>query len=127
MLYWYADIPEEVIYYVFRIQEYPAIFWGMFIINFTIPMLILMSREAKRNPGILMFVCMVIIIGHWTDVYMLVTPGTMGEYGSIGLIEIGLFLTFASGFTYFVLNTLTKAPLMPKNHPYLDESKHHEI
>lgn len=127
MLYWYADIPEEVIYYVQRIEDYPVIFWGMFMINFIIPMLVLMSREAKRNPGILMFVCLVIIIGHWADVYMLVTPGAMGEYGTIGLIEIGLFMTFAGGFTYFVLNTLTKAPLMPKNHPYLDESKHHEI
>ena len=99
----------------------------MFMINFIIPMLILMSRDAKRNAGILMFVCIVIIIGHWTDVYMLVTPGTMGEYGFIGLIEIGLFLTFGGIFTYIVLNTLTKAPLMPKNHPYLDESKHHDI
>jgi hypothetical protein len=127
MLYWFADIPEEVIYYVQRIEDYTYIFWGMFMINFIIPMLILMSRDAKRNTGILMFVCIVIIIGHWADVYMLVTPGTMGEYGFIGLIEIGLFLTFGGLFTYVVLNTLTKAPLMPKNHPYLDESKHHDI
>lgn len=127
MLYWYANIPEEVIYYVARIDQYPVIYWGMFLINFTIPMLILMSREAKRNPGILMAVCLIIILGHWTDVFMLVTPGSMGEHGSIGLIEIGLFMTFAGIFTFYILNTLTKAPLMPKNHPYLDESKHHEI
>ena len=127
MLYWYADIPEEVIYFTFRIENYSVIYWGMFMVNFIIPMLILMSREAKRNPGILMAVCVIIIIGHWVDVYMLITPGTMGEYGSIGFLEIGLFMLFAGIFTYFVLNTLTKAPLMPKNHPYLDESKHHEI
>ena len=90
-------------------------------------MVILMSREAKRHVGILMFVCVVILIGHWTDVYMLITPGTMGEYGCIGLIEIGMFMIFAGIFIYAILNTLTKAPLMPKNHPYLDESKHHEI
>jgi len=57
----------------------------------------------------------------------LVTPGTLGEYGKIGFLEIGLFMVFAGIFTYWVLNTLTKAPLMPKNHPYLEESKHHEI
>lgn len=127
MLYWYANIPEEVIYYVIRINEYPVIFWGMFLINFIIPMLILMSADAKRHAGILMFVCIAIIIGHWTDVYMMITPGTMGEHGSIGFIEIGLFLMFAGAFTFVVLRTLTKAPLMPKNHPYLDESKHHHI
>lgn len=127
MLYWYANIPEEVIYYVIRINEYPVIFWGMFLINFIIPMLILMSADAKRHAGILMFVCIAIIIGHWTDVYMMITPGTMGEHGSIGFLEIGLFLMFAGAFTFVVLRTLTKAPLMPKNHPYLDESKHHHI
>jgi hypothetical protein len=127
MLIWYPNIPEESIYYFQRIGQYPMIFWGMFAINFIIPMLVLMSREAKRNPGILMFVCFVIIIGHWGDMFMLITPGSMGEHGSIGLIEVGLFLTFAGIFAFIVLNTLTKAPLMPKNHPYLDESKHHEI
>ncbi len=127
MLYWYANIPEEVIYYVIRINEYPVIFWGMFLINFIIPMLILMSADAKRHAGILMFVCIAIIIGHWTDVYMMITPGTMGEHGSICFMEIGLFLMFAGAFTFVVLRTLTKAPLMPKNHPYLDESKHHHI
>ena len=127
MLYWYANIPEEVIYFQDRIDHYKVIYWVMFLINFIIPMLILMSADAKRNAGILMFVCVEIIIGHWGDVYMLITPGTMGEYGSIGFLEVGLFLAFAGVFTLVVLNTLTKAPLMPKNHPYLDESKHHHI
>lgn len=127
MLYWYANIPEEVIYYDFRIENYKFTYWAMFMVNFIIPMLILMSREAKRNVGILSVVCLIILLGHWTDVYMLITPGTMGEYGCIGFIEIGFLLLFAGIFTFFILNTLTKAPLMPKNHPYLDESKHHEI
>ncbi|MFK8036666.1 MAG: quinol:cytochrome C oxidoreductase [Crocinitomicaceae bacterium] len=127
MLIWYPNIPEEAIYYTFRFENYKYIFWGMFLINFTIPMLILMSREAKRHAGVLMVVGLIIIIGHWTDVYMLVTPGVMGEYGSIGIIELGLFLVFASLFVFWVLNTISKAPLMPKNHPFLDESKHHDI
>ncbi len=127
MLYWYSNIGEEVIYYRFRFDNYKFIFWGMFAVNFIIPMLILMSREAKRHIGILVTVCFIIIIGHWVDMFMLVTPGSMGEFGKIGMVEIGLFMLFAGVFAYWVLNTLTKAPLVPKNHPYLDESKHHDI
>ena len=127
MLYWYANIPEEVIYFDFRIENYKFTYWAMFMVNFIVPMLILMSREAKRNVGILSVVCVIILLGHWTDIYMLVTPGTMGEFGCIGFIEVGLLLMFAGLFTFAVLRTLTKAPLMPKNHPYLDESKHHDI
>ncbi|MBI3134806.1 MAG: quinol:cytochrome C oxidoreductase [Bacteroidetes bacterium] len=127
MLYWYANIPEEVIYFDFRIENYKFTYWAMFMVNFIVPMVVLMSREAKRNTGILAVVCLIILLGHWTDVYMLITPGTMGEFGCIGFIEVGFLLLFAGVFTFFILNTLTKAPLMPKNHPYLDESKHHEI
>ena len=127
MLYWYANIPEEVIYYDFRIENYKFTYWAMFMVNFIIPMVILMSREAKRNIGVLSVVCVIILLGHWVDVFMLITPGTMGEYGCIGFVEVGFLMIFAGIFTYFILNTLTKAPLMPKNHPYLDESKHHDI
>jgi hypothetical protein len=127
MLIWYPNIPEEAIYYTFRFENYKVIYWGMFMANFIIPMVILMSREAKRHIGILIVVCLLILMGHWTDIYMLVTPGTMGEYGTIGLLEIGLFMTFLGLFIYWILNTISKAPLVPKNHPYLDESKHHDI
>jgi len=127
MLIWYPNIPEEAIYYTFRFENYKVIYWGMFMANFIIPMVILMSREAKRHIGILIVVCLLILMGHWTDVYMLVTPGTMGEYGTIGLLEVGLFMTFLGLFIYWILNTISKAPLVPKNHPYLDESKHHDI
>lgn len=127
MLYWYADIPEEVIYYDFRFEHYKTLYWGMFMVNFIGPMLFLMSREAKRNVNTLMVICILIIIGHWADVYMLVTPGSMGEFGKIGLVEVGLFLVFAGSFILVVLTTISKAPLMPKNHPYLEESLHHEI
>ena len=37
----------------------------------------------------------------------------------------GVFvLGFAGLLIYLTLNTLTKAPLETKNHPFLDESKH---
>lgn len=127
MLYWYSNIPEEVAYYVQRIEEYNGIFFGMFMINFIIPMVVLMSRDAKRNASILIFVCLVIFVGHWIDVFMLITPGTMFDHGGISLLEVGMFLMFLGAFIYIILNALTKAPLIPKNHPYLDESLHHEI
>ena len=44
----------------------------------------------------------------------------------IGLLEIGMFLMFLGIFVYTVLNAISKAPLLQKNHPFLEESKHHE-
>ena len=125
MLIWYANIPEEVTYFMARleVENYKFLFWFSMIINFIAPIILLMSRDAKRNNGRLIFVGCVILVGHWLNSYLLVTPGTLGKHGHIGFIEIGMGLGFAGLFIYLVLNSLTKQPLETKNHPFLDESK----
>ena len=125
MLIWYANIPEEVTYFTARleVENYKFLFWFSMIINFIAPIILLMSRDAKRNNGRLIFVGCVILIGHWINSYLLVTPGTLGTHGHIGFVEIGMGLGFAGLFIYLVLNSLTKQPLETKNHPFLDESK----
>jgi len=127
MLIWYANIGEEVTYYMMRIENFKVLYFSMFIINFAFPMLILMSRDAKRNAGILTFVGVIILCGHWLDVYIMVSAGSLGANAKIGALEIGMALFVAGAFIRIVLNNLTKAPLTPVNHPFLDESIHHEI
>lgn len=127
MLIWYANIGEEVIYYQMRIENFKILYFSMFVINFAFPMLILMSRDAKRNAGILTLVGLIILGGHWVDVFIMVSGGSLGANAHIGSIEIGLCLLMLGVFIYTVLNNLTKAPLTPVNHPFLDESVHHEI
>ena len=90
-------------------------------------MLLLMSKDAKRNPGFLVFVGVIIFFGHWMDVFMIISPGAMKDHGVIGLVEIGTFLGFLGLFLYIVLGALAKRPLLVKNHPMLEESLHHHI
>jgi hypothetical protein len=99
----------------------------MFIINFAFPMLILMSRDAKRNARILTFVGLMILVGHWLDVYIMISAGALGANATIGALEIGMALLMTGVFIFVVLRNLSKAPLTPVNHPFLDESNHHEI
>jgi len=127
MLIWYANIGEEVIYYMMRIENYKLMYFGMFFVNFAFPMLLLMSRDAKRHFGTLTVIGIIILLGHWTDVYVMVSGGSMGAAASIGFIEIGMLVLMAGFFIRVILNNLTKGPLSPINHPFLDESIHHEI
>ena len=127
MLIWYANIPEEKTYYLMRIEHYKLLYFGMFIINFAFPMLILMSRDAKRHAGILTFVGLVILAGHWMDVWIMVMGGSMGPTASIGFLEIGMAVLFLGLFVRVILVKLSQSPLVSKNHPFLDESLHHEI
>ena len=127
MLIWYANIPEEVTYYITRIEHFKGLYFGMFFINFAFPMLLLMSRDAKRHAGMLTAVGVIIFAGHWMDLYIMVMGGSMGHHAYVGALEIGMALFFLGFFIRTILSNLTKAPLMPVNHPFLDESVHHEI
>ncbi len=127
MLIWYANIPEEVTYFQARIEHYPVLYWGMFIVNFLFPMLALMDRDRKRNKMMLTIMGVILFCGHWVDTFMLVTPGTMKEGGHIGLLEVGMAIGFVGLFVFVITKTLAAAPLVAKNHPFFDESVHHEI
>lgn len=133
LLIYYANLPEEAAYFYKRWEpEFKPWFWFNVVINFLAPLLLLMSRDSKRAIPMLKAVCIILIIGHWLDYFMMIMPGTVGPqshwYTEFGLIELGVFLGFAGLFTYLVLNAVSKFKLLiPKNHPFLDESLHHHI
>ncbi len=128
MLIWYSNIPEEVTYFLERWNHYGLLHFATFFVNFAFPMLILMSRDAKRNVIFILPVLLIIFIGHWFDVYGIVTPGVMHEKGAqLGMLEIGTFLCFLGLFVFVVFRALAKAPLLVKNHPFLDETLHHHV
>ncbi|MFT3704210.1 MAG: quinol:cytochrome C oxidoreductase [Agriterribacter sp.] len=126
MLIWYANIPEETIYFKIRMQgPYRGIFFLNFIVNFVAPILILMTRGSKRNYAVVTFMAVVIILGHWLDFYQMVMPGTVGEHFTIGWFEWGTLALYIGLIMFFVGRNLAKAPLLPKYHPYLKESLIH--
>jgi hypothetical protein len=129
LLIYYAHIPEETVYFIERMRTSPYswIFFANLILNFVLPFLLLMTRDAKRHLSMLKLVCPIIIVGHWFDFYNMVTPGVMKEQGGLGLLEIGTAFIFLAAFLWITLSSLSKMPLFGKNHPLLEESLHHHI
>jgi hypothetical protein len=129
MLIYYANIPEESIYFVERLRsgQYAWVFYLNIFLNFIFPFLVLMTRDAKRHTIFLKIACSAVLIGHWMDFYLMITPATLGENGGFGLFEIGSAIAFAAAFIYVVLRALAKASVVARNHPMLEESLHHHI
>ena len=128
LLTWYANIPEETVYFYKRWEpEYKFWFWLNIVINFVSPVLILMTRDAKRRLNTLLFVCILLLCGHWLDYYLMIMPGTVESHRTFGITEIGIAIGFAGLFSFLMLTQLAKKPLVAKNHPFLEESLHHSI
>lgn len=128
LLIWYANMPEETVYFFKRWEpEYKPWFWLNIIVNFLAPVLILMTRDAKRRTNTLLAVCILLLCGHWLDYYLMIMPGTVESDREFGITEIGTFIGFAGLFSFLMMNQLAKKPLVAKNHPFLEESLHHSI
>ena len=124
MLIWYANIPEEVTYFVTRIELYNLPFFGAVVMNFLFPVLILINTDFKRISWILIMAGVVILFGHYIDFFNMIMPGTVGDQWFIGISEIASVLFFLGLFIYVVFTALTKVPLLPKRNPFIEESKH---
>ncbi|GMN12014.1 quinol:cytochrome C oxidoreductase [Croceitalea sp. MTPC9] len=124
MLIWYANIPEEVTYFVTRIEDYKLPFFGMLAMNFIFPLLVLMNSDYKRVNWFVVMAGIIILFGHYMDVFNMVMPATVGENWHLGVPEIGGILFFAGLFIFWVFNALTKEELTPKSNPFIEESRH---
>lgn len=136
LLIYYANMSEETIYFYKRFNNYESWFYINLILNFLAPLLLLMDRDSKRNENILLTVSIVVLCGHWVDYYQMIMPGIFefgtkvidGKPGSgFGILEIGTALGFVGLFTFTVLSSLSKKPLIAKNHPFLQESLNHHL
>jgi len=134
LLQYYANIPEEVEYFYRRWEpDYMFLFWTNLVINFCAPLLVIMMRDSKRNYNVLQWIASILVIGHWLDYYVMIMPGTQAPTEHwwqhfTGYIEVGAFLTFAGLFCFLMFSALAKfSSLIPKKHPFLEESLHHHI
>jgi hypothetical protein len=126
LLIWYGNLPEEVTYYVHRTgHPWIRLFLLNPIANWAVPFLILLPRAAKRSPRVLAAVCVVLLAGHWLDLYLLIMPETWSE-PLAGPLEAIVPLGYAGLFLYLISRALAQAPLVPRHDPYLHESLNHD-
>jgi hypothetical protein len=127
MIIWYGNIPEETAYYSIRWHEgWKVLFFTEIGLNWFIPFMVLLPVKASRNMTLITLVIIFLIIGQYIDLFVQVIPGTTGAM-KFGWISAGTFLGYAGLFALVVATTLSKAKIIPSNHPYLDESLNHKF
>lgn len=127
MIIWYGNIPEETQFYFFRWQNgWKILFWLQIALNWGVPFLVLLPVQPSRKMNVITGVILVLIIGQYIDIFVEVVPGVTGVL-NFSWIEAGIFLGFAGLFALAVSAALSRANLIPRNHPYLVESLEHQF
>lgn len=127
MLIWYGNIPEETEYFVHRFDGgFKIIFYVNFFINWFVPFVILLPQKLNKNINVVKWIAIMLIAGQYLDLYDQIIPGILHK-PVFGITEIGFFIGFAGLFVYIFARALSSVALIPKNHPYLDESLQHHV
>lgn len=128
MIIWYANIPEETVYFVDRMMsdQWRVYFFANLIINWALPFLIMMPARSRRSKTTLKIIIPILLVGLFVDLYVQIFPGVVGDQ-VVGFNEIGGFMGFAGLFMLVVSWFLSRVNLYPKNHPYQEECLAHHV
>jgi len=124
MLLWYANIPEETLWFKIRFaNSWGSLSWFLLFGHFVIPFFGLLSRWVKRNRKALAFWCIWQLVMIYVDMYWLVMPtlpnATEVPFALIDLTcWIGVLALFIAGVAY----RAKSLDLLAKNDPRLPKS-----
>ncbi|MCA8988452.1 MAG: quinol:cytochrome C oxidoreductase [Planctomycetaceae bacterium] len=123
LLYWYANIPEETMWFMRR-QENGWEVVSMILIcgHFVIPFLGLMSRTVKRNPSKLLFWAVFLLTMCWIDLYWLIIPEVSPENPALSLLDLTSLVGIAGITLAGILKLSDQVSLLARKDPRIQES-----
>ncbi len=128
LLIWYANIPEETIFYKERWEgTWKILALTQVVGNFIIPFVGLLTRKMKRNLPYLKKMVFWILLMHWFDLYWLAVPNFHHHGIVFSWMDLTLFIGIGGLYVWVVWRNLAAHAVIPVNDPKLEESLHHEI
>jgi hypothetical protein len=124
-LIWYANIPEETIYFHHRWQGgWKYITMILVFGKFLIPFIVLLPRFVKRNFNLMGLIAGWVFVMHWVDVYWMVLPNLHQHDVHFSWMDITATLGIGGVVLWYFWNKLTSTALIPVKDPNLDKSIH---
>ncbi|MCM2324746.1 MAG: molybdopterin oxidoreductase [Oligoflexia bacterium] len=129
LLIWYANLPEETMYFLHRLHGgwwYVSLF--LIVGKFLVPFFLLLPRDAKRDPRVLGAVGVFMLVAHWIDLLWLVQPEFFEKGPRVGWVELGVTVGFIGLFGLAVTRFFARNTVVAIGDPRLAEAvlHHHQ-
>ena len=127
MLQWYANIPEEIIYYHYRwhAEGWRGVSIFLVLGHFALPFLFLISRNVKRRLALLGFGCTWLLVMHVVDIFWFVMPNASRGVLSVHWLDVAALLAVGGIYFAVVLYGMRRHPLIPLGDPRLARALNH--
>jgi hypothetical protein len=126
LIIWAGNLPEEIPWYLRRLQGG----WGWFgiaiiVLHFALPFLLLLSADANRNPRILSTVAILVVVMRVVDLFWLVRPAFSPGHFEVHWLDLAAFVALGGLWLSFLLWQLLERPLLARNDPEFAEAIEH--
>ena len=124
LVIWYGNLPEETRFVITRVSSSPwkPLAWTVLVVCFALPFVVLISRKAKMNQGLMLILSGIILIGMWLERFLLVAPSLWkGKELPLGLAEILISLGFLGLMGLSLLWFFNRFPLLPISDPLFQD------
>jgi hypothetical protein len=128
---WYANLPEETIYYDVRTSNGWELFGLLLVVfHFVLPFVLLLRQDVKRKMQVLTIAAIVILISHFIDLVWIIMPAVSKVVGGsqlqadmmFGWSEFTGVLFFGGIFLVLAARNYQKRSAVAVNDPLLHES-----
>jgi hypothetical protein len=124
ILIWYANIPEETVYFRLRWYDFDGSWrpWSLLLLfgHFVIPFCFLLSRWTKRVNGAFVAGCTLLVVMHWVDLYWMIKPNFGAS--AFGWVDIAGWAGPAGVLFCIVAQQLAKGPVYAIHDPRIPET-----
>ncbi|MFY9549981.1 MAG: hypothetical protein WAU32_02420 [Thermoanaerobaculia bacterium] len=126
LIVWSGNIPEEISWYLARFRGG----WGwiglaVLIFHFVVPFLLLLPKQANRNPRLLSLAATLLVVMRFVDTAWLVLPAFSKGALSLHWMDIAVPAGLGGIWLSFYARTLSTRPLLPEHDPGFEEALAH--
>lgn len=123
LLIWYANIKEEIPYYLKRERGV----WGflaaaLIIFHFFLPFFLLLMRSIKDRARTIGVVAVLILIMRYVDAYWLTAPSYYGEEFHYSWINIATFTGIGGIWIWWFIGQLKGQTIVPIHETWVEEA-----
>lgn len=125
MLIWYGNLPEETVWFKYRMShgwEYASA--ALLIAHFILPFFLLLPRSVKRVGPYMAVMAVWCLVMQWFDIWWVVAPVLHKDHAMFSWIDFACWLGLFGLYVWLFLTRLSRHSIVPQNDPHLKQSLH---
>jgi hypothetical protein len=123
LIIWSGNLPAEIAWYVHRLQNgWRPVGVALILVHFAIPFVVLLSRQVKRQPDLLLKLAVFVLLVRVIDLFWLIAPDFHTHGLAISWLDVVLPLALAGLWGACFVWQLRGRPILPLHDPEFDET-----